>query len=72
MIQIPEAFEKGSYVLVHDPFDGSSNIDVNVGVGTIFGIYRCVDWTKRGRLEDVLQPGRKLVDKVEQFISEEE
>ncbi len=60
-IRIPDEFEKGSYVLVHDPMDGSSNIDVNVGVGTIFGIFRCLDWEKRGRLEDVLQPGRKLV-----------
>lgn len=61
MIAIPEEFEKGSYVLVHDPLDGSSNIDVNVGVGTIFGIFRCVDWKQRGRIEDVLQAGRKLV-----------
>jgi fructose-1,6-bisphosphatase I len=61
MITIPDEFEKGSYVLVHDPLDGSSNIDVNVGVGTIFGIFRCVDWKKRGRIEDVLQAGRKLV-----------
>jgi fructose-1,6-bisphosphatase I len=60
-VPIPDEFEKGSYVLVHDPMDGSSNIDVNVGVGTIFGIFRCLDWEKRGRLEDVLQPGRKLV-----------
>lgn len=61
MITIPPEYEKGSYVLVHDPLDGSSNIDVNVSIGTIFGVYRCVDWAKRGRLEDVLQPGRKLV-----------
>ncbi|MDX1413416.1 MAG: class 1 fructose-bisphosphatase [Candidatus Promineifilaceae bacterium] len=61
MVQIPPEFEKGSYVLVHDPLDGSSNIDVNVSIGTIFGVYRCVDWKQRGRLEDVLQPGRNLV-----------
>jgi fructose-1,6-bisphosphatase I len=47
--------------LVYDPLDGSSNIDVNVSIGTIFGIFRCVDWDLRGRLEDVLQPGRQLV-----------
>lgn len=58
---IPEPFKKGSYVLVYDPLDGSSNIDVNVSIGTIFGIYRCLDWEQRGRLEDVLQPGRNLV-----------
>ena len=61
LIEIPEQFKKGSYALVYDPLDGSSNIDVNVSIGTIFGIYRCVDWDLRGRLEDVLQPGRKLV-----------
>jgi fructose-1,6-bisphosphatase I len=61
LIHIPDEFDKGSYVLVHDPLDGSSNIDVNVGVGTIFGIFRCVDWKNRGRIEDALQPGRKLV-----------
>ncbi|MCC6606897.1 MAG: class 1 fructose-bisphosphatase [Anaerolineae bacterium] len=61
IIHIPEPFKKGSYVLVYDPLDGSSNIDVNVSIGTIFGIYRCVDWDLRGRAEDVLQSGRRLV-----------
>lgn len=61
IIPIPEKFKKGSYVLVYDPLDGSSNIDVNVSIGTIFGIYRCKDWEARGSLEDVLQPGRNLV-----------
>jgi fructose-1,6-bisphosphatase I len=61
LLHIPDEFEKGSYVLVYDPLDGSSNIDVNVSIGTIFGIYRCKDWAQRGRLEDVLQPGRNLV-----------
>lgn len=61
LLEIPERYEKGPYVLVYDPLDGSSNIDVNVSIGTIFGIYRCVDWAKRGRKEDVLQPGRDLV-----------
>ncbi len=60
-MQIPEQYKKGSYSLVYDPLDGSSNIDVNVSIGTIFGIYRCVDWDLRGRVEDVLQPARKLV-----------
>lgn len=61
IIEIPNEFEKGSYVLVYDPLDGSSNIDVNVSIGTIFGVYRCVDKEKRGRLQDVLQPARDLV-----------
>jgi len=61
IIQIPDRFRKGSYVLVCDPLDGSSNIDVNVSIGTIFGIFRTVDWDLRGRLEDALQPGRNMV-----------
>lgn len=60
IIPIPDRFEKGSYVLVYDPLDGSSNIDVNVSIGTIFGIFRSLDWESRGSLEDVLQPGRAL------------
>jgi len=61
ILTIPPEYEKGSYVLVYDPLDGSSNIDVNVSIGTIFGIFRCLDWNRRGRLEDVLQAGRDLV-----------
>lgn len=61
IIQIPEKYPKGRYVLIYDPLDGSSNIDVNVGTGTIFAIYRCLDWVKRGRVEDCLQPPRDLV-----------
>ncbi|MBK8985050.1 MAG: class 1 fructose-bisphosphatase [Chloroflexi bacterium] len=61
LLTIPARYEKGSYVLVYDPLDGSSNIDVNVSIGTIFGVYRCIDMERRGRVEDVLQPGRNLV-----------
>jgi fructose-1,6-bisphosphatase I len=60
-IYIPARYSKGSYVLVFDPLDGSSNIDVNVSIGTIFGIYRCVDEARRGRVEDALQPPGDLV-----------
>jgi fructose-1,6-bisphosphatase I len=61
LLAIPPYHDKGSYVLVYDPLDGSSNIDVNISIGTIFGIYRCLDMERRGRLDDVLQPGRDLV-----------
>lgn len=61
IIPIPPQYPKGRYVLVYDPLDGSSNIDVNVSTGTIFGIYRCLDWEQRGRLEDCLQPARHLI-----------
>jgi fructose-1,6-bisphosphatase I len=50
------------YVVLIDPLDGSSNIDVNVSVGTIFSVYRRV--TPEGTpvtLEDFLQPGNKQV-----------
>lgn len=53
---------KSKYVVLMDPLDGSSNIDVNVSVGTIFSIYRRV--SKPGepaRLEDFLQPGNQQV-----------
>lgn len=61
ILRIPEPYSKGRYVLVYDPLDGSSNIDVNVSVGTIFAIFRCLDWVNRGRVEDCLQPGSAIV-----------
>ena len=61
LIEIPEELAKGKYVLVFDPLDGSSNIDVNVSIGSIFGIFRRVTPSGKGTEEDVLQPGRNLV-----------
>ncbi|MFN8468457.1 MAG: class 1 fructose-bisphosphatase [Caldilineaceae bacterium] len=61
IIPIPERFDVGKYVLLYDPLDGSSNIDVNVSVGTIFGIYHRKTTSGRGTLEDCLQRGRDLV-----------
>ncbi|GIW73149.1 MAG: fructose-1,6-bisphosphatase class 1 [Planctomycetota bacterium] len=59
---VPEGYPRGPYVLVFDPLDGSSNIDVNVSIGTIFGIYRRVSAGEGdGTLEDVLQPGSQLI-----------
>lgn len=60
IIDIPPHFDTGKYVLLYDPLDGSSNIDVNVSVGTIFAIHRKVSSGDRGTLEDMLQPGRNL------------
>lgn len=51
----------GHYVVAFDPLDGSSNIDVNVSIGTIFSIYRTVHPGEPARLEDFLQPGSELV-----------
>jgi fructose-1,6-bisphosphatase I len=61
IIPIPSRFETGKYVLLYDPLDGSSNIDVNVSVGTIFAIYRRKTLAGPGTLEDCLQKGRNLV-----------
>jgi fructose-1,6-bisphosphatase I len=48
---------EGKYVIVFDPLDGSSNIDVNVNVGTIFSIYRRPEDTSSDAAKSVLQPG---------------
>jgi fructose-1,6-bisphosphatase I len=61
VIPIPDGFRTGKYVLLFDPLDGSSNIDVNVPVGTIFSLLRKVTKGTRGTLDDMLQPGRKQV-----------
>ncbi len=60
-IQIPEEYPYGKYVLLVDPLDGSSNIDFNIPVGTIFSIYRRLTDSGPGTLEDCLQPGRDLI-----------
>ncbi|MGB9776586.1 MAG: class 1 fructose-bisphosphatase [Anaerolineae bacterium] len=60
IIPIPEGYPTGRYVLVFDPLDGSSNIDVNASIGTIFGIYRRRTPGGPGTVEDCLQPGRAL------------
>jgi fructose-1,6-bisphosphatase I len=52
--------ETGKYLIVFDPLDGSSNIDVNVSVGTIFSIYRRLP-VEKNALSSVLQPGVKQV-----------
>ncbi|MBA1276375.1 MULTISPECIES: class 1 fructose-bisphosphatase [Pseudomonadaceae] len=63
--QIPGKYPKGAYLLVFDPLDGSSNIDVNVSVGTIFSVLRCPGecFTQNDALgeEAFLQPGTKQV-----------
>ena len=61
IIPIPEQFKCGKYVLLFDPLDGSSNIDVNVPVGTIFSVLRKITRGQRGEMEDMLQPGRRQV-----------
>ena len=56
------AAKKGKYVVLFDPLDGSSNIDVNVSIGTIFSIYRRTsDLGTEATLEDMLQAGDKQI-----------
>jgi fructose-1,6-bisphosphatase I len=57
VLEIPEHFPTGDYALLFDPLDGSSNIDVNVSIGTIFSVHRKISATARGSLEDCLQAG---------------
>ena len=61
IIPIPDGFKLGKYALMFDPLDGSSNIDVNVPVGTIFSVVKKQTRGPRGELKDFLQPGRKQV-----------
>jgi fructose-1,6-bisphosphatase I len=61
ILPIPEKYPTGKYVLVYDPLDGSSNIDYNVSIGTIFAIYKRITIQGQGRIEDCLQKGRELV-----------
>lgn len=60
-IRIPEDLDVGGYVLLFDPLDGSSNIDANVSVGSIWSIYRRVTPSGHGTLEDLLQRGCEQV-----------
>ncbi|MBL8516167.1 MAG: class 1 fructose-bisphosphatase [Betaproteobacteria bacterium] len=58
---IPHRYPKGEFLLLFDPLDGSSNIDVNVSVGTIFSVLRCPDGVSLPTEKDFLQPGTKQV-----------
>ncbi len=61
-IQIPSKFRRGKYVLAFDPLDGSSNIDVNAPIGTIFAVHRKLDPTSSDwSLKDCLQAGRRMI-----------
>ena len=53
--------QEAKYIVCIDPLDGSSNIDVNVSVGTIFAIYRRISETGECKPEEALQSGREMV-----------
>ena len=56
---VPNRFPQGEFLLLFDPLDGSSNIDVNVSIGTIFSVLRKVGHTRGVAEEDFLQPGKQ-------------
>ncbi|MEZ4407105.1 MAG: class 1 fructose-bisphosphatase [Polyangiales bacterium] len=60
-IRIPDNYPTGKYVLLFDPLDGSSNIDVDISIGTIFSIHRRVTVGRHGGLVDCLQRGTSQV-----------
>ena len=60
-IPIPTKYPKGRYVLMFDPLDGSTNIDVNISIGTIFSVHKRISEGDEPGLTDCLQPGYKQV-----------
>ncbi len=58
---IPNRYPKGEYLLLFDPLDGSSNIDVNVTIGTIFSVLKAPEGMKEPTEQDFLQPGTRQV-----------
>lgn len=62
LIRVSPEFPRGDYILIFDPLDGSSNIDVNINVGTIFSILkRKSNATGEVTLNEILQPGTEQV-----------
>ncbi|MDP2785569.1 MAG: class 1 fructose-bisphosphatase [Sulfurimicrobium sp.] len=58
---IPAQYPRGKYLLVFDPLDGSSNVDVNISVGTIFSVLRCQGESDAPSAQDFMQPGTQQV-----------
>ena len=58
---IPNRYPKGEYLLLFDPLDGSSNIDVNVTIGTIFSVLKAPEGMQEPSEQDFLQVGTKQV-----------
>ena len=58
---VPNRYPQGEYLLLFDPLDGSSNIDVNVSIGTIFSVLKKVGHARGISEEDFLQPGKQQV-----------
>jgi fructose-1,6-bisphosphatase I len=58
---VPNRYPQGEYLLLFDPLDGSSNIDVNVSIGTIFSVLKMPDGDRGVDESDFLQPGHQQV-----------
>jgi fructose-1,6-bisphosphatase I len=58
---VPNRYPKGEYLLLFDPLDGSSNIEVNVSIGTIFSVLKMPEGDRGVEEQDFLQPGRQQV-----------
>src|SRR6185437_3535912 len=58
---VPDIYPRGDFLLLFDPLDGSSNIDVNVSVGTIFSVLRCPTNVELPGDDAFLQPGSKQI-----------
>jgi fructose-1,6-bisphosphatase I len=58
---VPNRYPQGEYLLLFDPLDGSSNIDVNVSIGTIFSVLKMPEGDRGVEEADFLQPGSKQV-----------
>jgi len=56
---VPNRYPQGEYMLLFDPLDGSSNIDVNISIGTIFSVLRKIGHARGVSEEDFLQPGKQ-------------
>jgi len=61
VIQIPANMPKGQYLIAFDPLDGSSNIDINLSVGTIFSILRCPNGIAEPTVEHFMQKGTEQI-----------
>jgi len=59
--KIPSRYPKGEFLLLFDPLDGSSNIDVNVSIGTIFSVLKAPEGMTEPTEQDFLQPGTQQV-----------
>ncbi len=58
---VPNRYPQGEYLLLFDPLDGSSNIDVNVSIGTIFSVLKKTEGSQGVTEQDFLQPGKQQV-----------